>query len=60
MLQTSIKLITLNYFDILTLAMQVARRSLMDTVSELYEPCWDGVEEFLIKSDVSTLLLLLF
>ncbi|KAG8186635.1 hypothetical protein JTE90_021784 [Oedothorax gibbosus] len=40
-----------NYYQCLK-AMQVARRSLMDTVSELYEPCWDGVEEFLHKSDI--------
>ncbi|GIX90654.1 amphiphysin [Caerostris extrusa] len=34
-------------------AMQAARRSLMDTVCELYEPCWDGVEQFLFKTEVS-------
>ncbi|GFU57988.1 amphiphysin [Trichonephila clavipes] len=41
-----------NYYTCLR-AMQAARRSLMDTVSELYEPCWDGVEQFLIKTEVS-------
>lgn len=41
-----------NYYTCLR-AMQAARRSLMDTVSELYEPCWDAVEQFLIKTEVS-------
>ncbi|CAL1277287.1 unnamed protein product [Larinioides sclopetarius] len=41
-----------NYYMCLR-AMQAARRSLMDTVCELYEPCWDGVEQFLIKTEVS-------
>lgn len=35
------------------LALQASRKSLMDTVSELYDPNWGEVEDFQTKSDVS-------
>ncbi|XP_071043639.1 uncharacterized protein [Parasteatoda tepidariorum] len=40
-----------NYHQCLK-AMQAARRSLVETVNELYEPCWVGLDQFLIKTEV--------
>lgn len=37
------------------LALQASRKSLMDTVSELYDPNWGEVEDFQTKSDVSVI-----
>ncbi|XP_035212151.1 myc box-dependent-interacting protein 1-like isoform X2 [Stegodyphus dumicola] len=31
--------------------MQASRKSLMDTICELYEPCWVGLDYFLTKSE---------